>query len=173
MADPTPSGAPVIDWPGVVRGDGPLWCHDFDAALPTVVPCAIECLGAMAMVELVTYATPTNGKINCPSAWWTDHGLTAFFSTGGAITPAGYVGGKEVVACTFWEAVQDEWLHDSVVVVDRRFVWKPPSGLMMQLMYDLRGWGEPLSDEQRDAAQENVRRSLVAAATRLEAVLNG
>lgn len=159
---------------GVVRGDGPLWCHDFDADLPKVVPSALEALDAMAEVELRTYAAPTNGKINCPCAWHTDMGLTAFFATPNrSIVPAGYVGGREVVACTFWEAVRDEWIHDSVIVVNRRFVWKPPSELMMRLMFDLRGWGEPLSDEQRDEDQEHVRRSLVAAAGRLEAVLRG
>lgn len=160
----------TFEMPGIVLGDGPLWCDDFDADLPKVVPGALGALGSTAGVELLTYATPTNGKINCPASWWTDLGLTAFFSTGGPIVPAGYVGGKEVVGCTFWEAVRDEWIHESVMVVDRKFVWKPPGGLMMRLMYDLRGW-TVLTDEEQAETQEHVRQSLAAAASRLRTVI--
>lgn len=156
---------------------GPLWCDGMDAELPTLVPGADECLGAMRDVELLTYCTPTNGKINCPAAWWTDAGLAAFFALPGfgAITPPGYVGGKDIVSCTFWEAVQDEWWHDSIIRVNwQHNVWNPPSELMMRLMYDVRGWtcgGEPMTDSEREEIRENVRRSLVAAANRLEVIV--
>jgi hypothetical protein len=151
-----------------------LWCDDFDADLPKVVPGALDALGDTAEVELLTYCSPTNGKINCPAAWWTDGGLAAFFTTPGfgSIAPPGYVGGKEIVPCTFWEAVRDEWCHDSIILLNwRHAIWKPPTALMMQLMFDLRGWGEPLTGDQRDNVQENVRRSLVAAADRLRTAL--
>jgi hypothetical protein len=151
---------------------GPLWCEDFDADLPKVVPQALDVLGDLANVELVTYSHATNGKINCPSAWWTDHGLTAFFATPGwgGPAPAGYWTDKKVVACTFWDTVRDEWIHDATVIVNGRFVWKPPVQLMHRLMFDLRGW-TPLDDIERASIQKHVRASLAAAAERLQAVI--
>jgi len=150
-----------------------LWCDDFDADLPKVVPGALDAIGDTAEVELLTYCSPTNGKINCPASWHTDGGLAAFFTTPGfgSIAPPGYVGGKEIVSCTFWEAVRDEWCHDSIILLNwRHAIWKPPSAPMMALMYDLRGW-MTLEDAEREDTQENVRRSLVAAADRLRTVL--
>lgn len=163
----------------IADGIGPLWCDGMDAELPTLVPEAHAALGAMADVELLTYCTTaTNGKINCPASWWTDDGLAAYFALPGfgGITPPGYVGRHEIVSCTFWEAVQDEWWHDSIIRVNwRHNVWKPPTNLMLALMYDARGWtcgGDPMTDQERAAIQENVRRSLTAAARRLEAIVN-
>ncbi len=152
---------------------GPLWCEDFDADLPKVVPGALDAIGDTAEVELLTYCSPTNGKINCPASWHTNDGLAAFFTTPGfgSIAPPGYVGGKEEVTCTFWEAVRDEWVHSSIILLNwQHTIWKPPDALMMALMYDLRGW-TALSDEGREETQENVRRSLAAAADRLRTVI--
>lgn len=148
---------------------GPLWCEDFDADLPKVVPGALDALGDAADVELRTYSRPTNGKINCPAAWHTDLGLTAYFSTPdfGQPQPLGYVTVKEaLVPCTFWEVVRDEWIHGQVVVVNRRWVWTPPNDLMMRLMYDLRGW-TALDDLKRVEIQRHVVASLEAASERL------
>lgn len=149
-----------------------LWCDDFDADLLVVVPGAVEAIGDTADVRLRTYSHATNGKINCPSAWWTDHGLTAFFATDGygGPAPAGYWTDKPVVDCSFVEAVRDEWIHDAVIVINGRFVWKPPARLMYDLMADLRGW-HLLTDTQRDSICEHVRASLVAASGRLRALI--
>lgn len=151
---------------------GPLWCDDFDADLPKVVPGALDILGAEADVDLRTHCKPTNGRINCPAAWWGDDGLTAFFATPsyGAAAPAGYWTTDPVVDCTFWEVVRDEWIHGSIVVVNSRFVWKPPNRLMEQLMFDLRGW-TVLDDLERTRIQKHVHASLAAAAERLTAAL--
>ncbi|HSX23180.1 MAG TPA: hypothetical protein VLE97_10455 [Gaiellaceae bacterium] len=152
---------------------GALWCDDFDADLPKVVPGALEALGVMADVEMRTYCYPTNGRINCPAAWHTNLGLTAYFSTPdfGQPQPFGYVTAKQdLVPCTFWEVVRDEWIHDAVVVVNRQWVWSPPVKLMMDLMYDLRGW-TALDDLSRAAIRRHVLDSLAAAADRLRAVV--
>ena len=156
----------------LVQND-PLWCADFDADLPKVVPQAMEILGDLADLELRTYATETNGRINCPCAWHTEHGLTAFFSTPGwgGPAPPGYMTDKPLIDCTFAEVVRDEWIHDSAVVVNGRLVWKPPSELMMRLMFDLRGW-KVLSDEERAETRGYVRASLAAAVQRLEEVVS-
>lgn len=153
---------------------GPLWCHDFDADLPNVVPNALALLEPAAHITLRTHATPTNGRINCPSAWWTDHGLTSFFSTSewGSPVPAGYWTDKPLVECSWEEVVRDEWIHGQTVVVNGQVVWKPPERLMEQLMFDLRGW-MTLADEERAAIQDNVRASLLAATARLLAAAGG
>lgn len=158
----------------IAAPSGPLWCEDFDADLPKVVPNSRSAIGAAGLVELVTYATPTNGRINCPSAWHTDHGLTAFFATDGygGAAPPGFWTDAPSVGCTFWEAVRDEWIHDATIVVNGRWIWTPPGDLMMRLMYDLRGW-TPLDDLKRAEIQRHVRASLTAAADRLRAVVEG
>lgn len=154
---------------------GALWCEDFDADLPKVVPGALECLGDAAWIELLTYSHATNGRINCPAAWWTDHGLTAFFATPewGAPAPAGYWPGQsELVVCTFWEAIRDEWIHDAAIAVNGRLIWKSPAQLMTRLMFDLRGWTQ-LDEATRVETQEHVRASLAAAARRIVETTGG
>jgi hypothetical protein len=147
---------------------GPLWCDDFDADLPKLIPDALDAIEGVADVKLWTHCKPTNGRINCPSAWHTDMGLAAFFSTREGVggNPPGYVTSAPVVRCTFWEAVRDEWCHDSVIVVNGRYIWTPPSDLMMRLMYDLRGWTR-LTPAEINAVANEVLSSLSAAADRL------
>lgn len=177
MGDPNGDSLLPLSRGGFVTGGwaatNTLWCDDFDADLIKVVPFAIEALGDTADVRLVTYSHETNGKINCPSAWWTDHGLTAFFATKGygGPAPAGYWTDKKVVECSFLEAVRDEWLHDAVIVVNGLWIWTPPSRLQYDLMADLRGW-QPLDDEKRREIQAHVFLSLAGAAGRLRAALS-
>jgi hypothetical protein len=151
---------------------GLLWCEDFDADLPKVVPDALDLLAPVTNVVLRTHSTPTNGRINCPSSWWTDFGLTAFFATPGwgDPAPAGYWTNEPVVECSVEDIIRDEWIHGSVVVVNGRFVWRPPNQLMEWLMFDLRGW-TPLESERRAEIQEHVRASLRAAVERLRFVV--
>jgi len=143
-----------------------LWCDTFDADLLKVVPGAEEALGDTAAIELLTYSNPTNGKINCPSAWHTDEGLVSFFWTDPAFRPpSGYVTSDPVVPCTFLEIIRDEWVHGQVVSVNRQIVWRPPERLMDRLMYDLRGW-TVLSDADRAAIRGQVLAGLDLAARR-------
>lgn len=143
---------------------GPLWCETFDADLLAVVPGAVEALGDVADLELWTYSTPTNGKINCPASWWTLNGLAAFFSTRDrSPAPPSYRTSDPLVECTFLEAVRDEWVHGAIVVVNLVAVWRSPQRHMERLMYDVRGWTR-LSDADREEIRADVIRSLVAAA---------
>ncbi len=144
-----------------------MWCDTFDADLLKVVPGAAETLAGTAGVKLETHSRPTDGKINCPSAWWTDGGLTSFFWTDpGLAPPAGYVTDDPVVECTFLEAVRDEWVHGAVLCVNRRTVWRPPVRLMEKLMFDLRGW-TVLDDAEREYIRKSVCKSLSGAVARL------
>jgi hypothetical protein len=148
-----------------------MWCDDFDADLLKVVPGAAEALGDAAHIRLETYSRLTDGKINHPSCWNTDGGFTAFFWTHPDHRPAGcWVTDERVVECTFLEVIRDEWVHSCTVDVNGHTVWRPPDRLMERLMSDLRGW-TTLSDEDREAIRESVRRSLRAAAERVTAVM--
>lgn len=153
-------------------GSGPLWCEGFDADLLAVVPGALDELGDTADVKLWTYSTPTNGKINCPASWWTDAGLASFFSTTDrSPIPASFRTSDPLVDCTFLEAIRDEWVHQSLILVNGVLVWRPPARAMEQLMYDVRGWHRvKLTDDERDEIRDEVLTSLADAVFRLRSV---
>lgn len=141
-----------------------MWCDTFDADLLAVVPGAAQALGDTASIRLETYSRLTGGKINHPSCWNTDGGVTAFFWTAPEFRPgASFYTDQPVAECTFLEAVRDEWVHDCAVNVNGHLVWRPPARLMQQLMYDLRGW-TVLDDDAREEIRSRVRHSLVRAA---------
>jgi hypothetical protein len=151
-----------------------VWCDTFDTDLLKVVPGALEALGDTAGAELRTHSHVTDGKINCPSAWNTYDGLAAFFWTDDRFRPdACYRTDEPVVPCTWLEAVRDEWVHGGVVIVNGQVVWRPPAGLMTRLMYDLRGWGTPLTDALRAETRGHVLASLDVAARRLRVAVDG
>lgn len=78
-----------------------MWCDTFDADLLEVVPGAAEALGDAAPIELRTYSRLTDGKINHPACWNTDHGTAAFFWTGpGFKPPAEYYTDLPETGCT-------------------------------------------------------------------------
>jgi hypothetical protein len=144
-----------------------MWCDDFDADLLKVVPGAAEALGEAAGIRMWTYSSLVGGKINCPSSWNTDFGSTAFFWT----CPEGRPGPtywteQRVAGCTLLEAIRDEWIHTSVVVVDHYVAWRPPVRDFEKLMYDVRGW-RVLADGERETIREQVRSSLREAAARV------
>jgi hypothetical protein len=147
-----------------------MWCDSFDADLLAVVPGAAEALGESASIALETYSRLTGGKINCPSAWNDDQGLTAFFWTSPQYRPDAFWSTEEpVVSCTFLEAVRDEWVHSCAVAVNGSVVWRPPVRLMERLMYDVRRW-TVLPGAERDGIRRNVLHSLERAADRLAAL---
>jgi hypothetical protein len=150
--------------------DGSMWCDGFDADLLKVVPGAAEALGPAGSVQLFTYSHLTGGKINCPSSW---NGTGALFWTAPGHKPGPYWWtDAPVTACTFTEAVRDEWAHGSAINVNETLVWQPPVRLMEQLMYDLRGW-TPLTDAERMNVRGHVLRSLTAAAGRITRLIPG
>lgn len=143
-----------------------LWCEGFDADLLAVVPGVDAALGPAADVELWTHSGTTNGRINCPNSWHTDNGLASFFSTTDrSPIPASYYTRDPLVRCTWLEVVRDEWVHGSIVVVNREPLWQAGRA-MEELMYDLRGW-KALDDEERREVQAGVVKSLIAASVRL------
>ncbi len=149
-----------------------MWCDTFDADLLKTVPGAAEALGDTAGVKLWTYSRTTDGAINCPSAWHTPQGLTSFFW---ADDPAGrpdayFSTDAPVTACTFLEAVRDEWIHGAVISVHGPVIWRPLQQSQLRLMYDLRGW-TPLQDGERAKTRARVRWSLEQAAARLRELL--
>lgn len=162
----------ATDRDSLLAVDGPLWCDDFDADLPKLIPDAIDALDGVADVALWTRSKPTNGRINCPSCWHSDIGLCAYFTTreGENPQPPGFFSRDPIVRCTFWEAVRDEWCHDATIVVNRVVIWTPPSELMMQLMFDVRGWS-PLKPSEANAIANQVLDGLSAAAERLREVI--
>ena len=148
-----------------------MWCDDFDADLPRVVPGALETLGDLADLPLTTYSRTTGGKINCPSCWSTYDGFVSFFWTAPEHRPDSYYATSDPeTACTFGEAVRDEWVHSTTVNIDGHQIWTPPARLMEALMSDLRGWTR-LTDDRREHIQEQVRRSLAAAVGRLSLII--
>jgi hypothetical protein len=149
-----------------------VWCDTFDADLLKLVPGAVEALGRVADVQLLTYYRElTDGRINHPCAWHTDYGLAAFFWTAPEGQPTAFFSTRASVAeCTFLEAVRDEWAHSCLIVVDRNIIWNPPSRLMTRLMDDVRGW-RPLDAEQREQDRDDVLASLRQAAAKLTAVI--
>lgn len=148
-----------------------MWCDSFDADLLVVVPGATEALGDTVGVQLRTYSHLTGGKINCPSAWNTYEGLSAFFWTADEYRPdASWSTDAPVAGCTFLEAVRDEWVHSCAVTVNNVIVWRPPVALMERLMSDLRGW-TVMADALREDTRRNVLRSLEQAARRLTELL--
>src|SRR5262245_25223285 len=130
-----------------------MWCDSFDADLLKIVPGAMEALGDTAGIPLLTYSRLTGGKINCPSSW---NGTGALFWTGPEHRPpACYWTDAPVAECTFGEAVRDEWVHTSALVVNERLVWQPPWKLFDRLMYDVRGW-TVLDDPEREETRRHV-----------------
>lgn len=150
-----------------------LWCDTFDADLLKVVPDAAHALGAAGDVELITHCRPgPDGRINHPVGWWTDHGLTSFFSTPDRPpAPAGYWTLERLVPCTFLDVVRDEWIHGAAVVVHGQLVWRPPQDAFARLMSDVRGWarasGDVMGDTEREWIRSMVVLDLAAAAERL------
>lgn len=141
-----------------------MWCDDFDADLPKVVPGAMRALGDAAQVRLFTFSRRTGGVINNPAAWNTYEGLMAFFWTHPAYKPdESWLTRDPIVSCTFGEAVRDEFVHSCVIAVNGRVVWRPPVRAMERLMFDVRGW-TVLEAAERSRVRADVLRGLARAA---------
>lgn len=143
-----------------------FWADDFDADLLKVVPEARDRIGELAHLKLWTYCQhPKHGRINSPASWHSDFGLTAFFWTkkpehprehGFATFGRGYTTSAPLLECNWLEVLRDCWVHGFNINLDGRAanIGQKFSGLMMRLMYDLRGWrtysGEDLAATRAD-----------------------
>ena len=100
-----------------------MWCDDFDADLPKVVPDAAGMLGELSNLRLFTYATKYGDTLNHPSTWNDTLGSIAFFGFDDPCKPEQYYTSHEIVECSLWEAVRDGWVHSLAILIERRPVW--------------------------------------------------
>lgn len=152
-----------------------MWCDGFDCDLPTVVPGSREALGDTAEQKLFTYSMPTDGKINCPSAWNEVEGLVSYFGFKDPSTPRGRTPTASVMECTFLEAVRDLWIHQHLLYVEGVQVWNPSMestiGQAFEvLMYHTRRW-VPVPQVDVERYQKIVLFSLTEAADRLRCLV--
>lgn len=121
-----------------------MWCDNFDMDLPKVIPGALEALGDLANVELVTTGSITDGKLNHPCCWNGDTSILTFFGFKNSARPSGYVAGgmSKEVRCTFWEAIRDAWPHHYLIQVERAFIWDTMALTtdFEAIMFHIRGW---------------------------------
>lgn len=97
-----------------------FWADVFDMDLPRVLPDLDKLLGDTADVRLWTYGGTSHGRINHPSMWNSEYGMTAYFGLddSGDWKPVGYITGGDMVECTWREVVRDVWVHQCLVLVN-------------------------------------------------------
>jgi len=90
-----------------------MWCDNFDGDLYKLVPAARDVLAPIAAIRLYTTCTPSvGGKINLPTCWHSDRGLSCYFGlTEEPPQPPHCWTDSPVMACTMEEAVRDLWAH--------------------------------------------------------------
>lgn len=139
-----------------------FWSDDFDMDLPKVLPDVWEMIQRVPTVPLYTHGHRTHGRLNHPAVWNDYEGMVAYFGFGPMCgKPPHCVAGGEVVECTFAEACRDAWPHHYRLLLEGREVLNTWN-LVRQfdvLMYDLRGWRDPLSPRERERAKSSVRRA--------------
>lgn len=150
----------------------PMWCDSFDMDLLRVVPEVVKIVDAFANVKLWTYCRgAVDGVINLPTCWNTNLGLAAFFfseepkhernAQGWLHFRGGYTTDAQLVWCTWLELLRDGWVHQYVVDLDGKVVWRP-NDLAREfelLMWHRRGW-RTASEEQVKSAIEHVSASI-------------
>lgn len=148
-----------------------FWSDNFDADLLKVIPETEEILGETANIQLWTHGGLTDGKLNHPSCWNTDVGMTAFFGfkqTG--FKPDAFWTDRPLVSCTFLEACRDAWVHGFVIGVDGYEVadFCSTQGILLELMHDLRGIHK-LQESKLISRKASIRRLLNFAALTIQA----
>lgn len=148
-----------------------FWSDDFDMDLLKLLPDLEEILGDAADVVLCTYGGTSHGRLNHPSCWNTSSGLAAFFGFRDAAKPESFsAGDRELVRCTFEEAIRDCWPHTYVMLVERRPIFDSQK---LRRDFDLlmshrRKWHEAQTDH--DRALVRLREQLELASVRLLAL---
>lgn len=151
-----------------------FWSDDFDMDLPKVFPAAREILGDLGDVLLWTAGSQSYGRLNHPAVWNGDDTMLAFFGFRNAARPSFYYAGKSEIQCTAWEAFRDAWPHGYLIQVQHRPVWDTHA-LWPQfevLMWHLRGWGEPKSEQIISRARSTVLNSLTSAVAALREIVS-
>lgn len=161
-----------------------MWCDNFDLDLYKVLPEAQEILAQVADVKLYTHGDQKDGALNHPSCWNYYLGMVAFFGfIPTHIKPESFYTDKEVVACTFEQAVRDCWPHNYTVLLSVFVpgqagqivpIWSTGTVEMKNHFYTIlkftRKWGD-VPNEEVFRAKSRVLDSLRSAAGRLAAVL--
>lgn len=113
----------------------PFWSDDFDMDLLAVFPEAEALLAPVGGLLLRTRSSLTHGRINCPDAWNTRHGLASYFSLAERgpddnpswPAPLHHHSTHLVAVCTGLEVIRDLWVHQHVMMVDGTLLWKAAS----------------------------------------------
>jgi len=152
-----------------------FWSDDFDMDLLSLWPDLPGRLGAIAEVPLWTYGGESYGRLNHPSVWNSNSGdFIAFFGlTPETIgKPDSYWTDRQVIECTWLEALRDCWSHHYTILCADRILWRSPWGPFERLMADLRGYGR-LAVLHRDQLRGTALASILAATSDLNALLTG
>jgi hypothetical protein len=152
----------------------PMWCDDFDADLPKVVPAARSALGNVGDMMLRTHAGVTaNGVMSHPTVWHHDFGMVALFWPASQPTskPAAYYTADPVVDLTLWEAIRDAWVHGYVIVLEDVVVFNGEDAHehFDTLMWHVRKW-PGVSDDDASTARAGVVKMLMDCASKVLSV---
>lgn len=137
----------------------PFWSDSFDMDLPKIFPEARVLLGDLADIEMWTGGrADANGRLNHPSCWNTDIGLTAFFGFRNTGRNENFYVSRDRVRCTAWEAFRDAWVHQFVMVVENKVVWHADRLWLPfeTIMWNLRGWGDGSKKPNEGAARRQA-----------------
>lgn len=155
----------------------PMWCDNFDADLPKVVPDARAALGDVADLMLRTHASlAANGMMSHPTVWNHELGLVAVFwrTDRPASKPAHYYTREPVVDLTLWEAVRDAWVHSYVILLEDVWVFNGEAAHAHfdPLMWHVRKW-PGVSDEEAAAARIGAVLTLEHCRAKVRTLLRG
>lgn len=156
-----------------------MWCDNFDMDLLKVFP-GVDRWFTRAPIVMWTLCRPTNGKINCPAAWWGaagGHCLGSFVfvqhwsptyrrDESGWVNIGGYTTDDQWVMCTPLELVRDLWVHNNRTVLAHQHSEKVLGILKADLlardfqaiMGAVRGYGNREPSEVADARYRCLRR---------------
>lgn len=144
----------------------PFWSDAFDGDLYRLLPEAEAWIAPLAARLLWVHGGVTKGRLNHPSAWHTNDGLTAFFTIhpGKDPRPGTYFLTQDpLVECTVEEALRDLIVHQLVMVVDGEKVadFNRITRHYFDLLFHARGHGEAdRQEEARSKLQKHLKRVL-------------
>jgi hypothetical protein len=151
-----------------VTGAARFWSDDFDLDLPKVLPEVEAMFTDLAEVKLFTHGGETYGRLDHPTCWNTDKGLTAFVSLRANPRPDAnfYYTPDPVRECTPWELARDAWAHSYVIALDGRSVWDGEANWrdFETILWVKRGWGGGSKNASLPSAKARAMKRLRALA---------